>query len=319
MENCNREEVTDIVDFSGSLPAEDIIYFDKPGQASLKKISFEGIRLLYGRLRFIRQSPVRIVSFGPYIEMLFLLSGSREMLFTESGTRARVSGGQHNLFYIPDTEFYLEPSLFQNESISMQVQFAEDYFNRFMPIENPLFAEFIARVQARQAVAMNVQSPSITPEMYSLLEGIVHCPREGFTKQLFIETSVLKLLLLQFDQYQIASGQRKNSKIKLHDVEKFEMVRAMLEENIAAAHSLGELSRKSGLNDFKLKKGFKELYGTTVFGYLNQLRMAKAQELLHNGTFSVAEIAEQCGYAYVQSFSTAFKKWFGVSPEKFRQ
>lgn len=318
MDNRNREEVTDTVDFSGSLPAEEIVYYDKPGQASLKKISFEGIRLLYGRLKFIRHSPVRIVSSGPYIEMLFLLSGSREMHFTESGLRARVSGGQHNLFYIPDSEFCLEPSLFQNESISMQVQFAEDYFNRFMPIENPLFAEFITKVKSRQATAMSMQSLSLTPEMYSLLEEIVHCPREGFTKQLFIETSVLKLLLLQFDQYQVFSGQKKPSKIKLHDMEKFEMVRNLLEDNIAAEHSLGELARKSGLNDFKLKKGFKELYGTTVFGYLNQLRMAKAQELLHDGT-TVAEIAEQCGYAYVQSFSTAFKKWFGVSPEKFRK
>jgi AraC-like DNA-binding protein len=159
----------------------------------------------------------------------------------------------------------------------------------------------------------------ITGEMYSILNDVVQCEKEGIIRQLFIETSVLKLLLLQFEQCGAVTKINEGNAVKPYDVEKYDLVKKLLEDNIAYSHSLGELSRKSGLNDFKLKKGFKELYGTTVFGYLHDLRMAKAQEMLRETERPVAEIAECCGYAYVQSFSTAFKNRYGITPEKYRK
>lgn len=289
------------------------------GETFIKKIDFSGVRLLYGKLKFIRPVPVQVINDSPYIEMYFSLAGSRDVYFTQSSHRSSVGAGYHNLFYIPDSNFYIEPSATEEESISVQIQFTEAYFRRFMPEEHSLLSAFLKKMDDKEFSVLSFGHLRITGEMYAILNDIVQCEKEGIIRQLYIETNVLKLLLLQFEQCGAVTGINEGNGVKQYDIEKYDLVKKLLEDNIAYGHSLGELSRKSGLNDFKLKKGFKELYGTTVFGYLHELRMTKAKEILRESERSVAEIAECCGYAYVQSFSTAFKSRYGITPEKFRK
>lgn len=285
------------------------------GDALIKKVDFSGIRLLYGRLKFIKPVPVRVISDSPHIEMFFSLAGSRDSHFVQSGTRASVGAGYHNLYYIPDDNFYIEPTADELESIYVQVQFTQDYFKRFLPEDHLLLEAFVNKMDKGEFSVLSAGHLRISSEMYAILNDIVHCEKEGIIRQLFIETNVLKLLLLQIEQC-ISVGE---DKIKQYDPEKFILVKKFLEENIAYEHSLAELSRRSGLNDFKLKKGFKALFGNTVFGYLHELRMVRAAQLLAEENMPIAEIAECCGYAYVQSFSTAFKRRYGTTPEKFRK
>lgn len=298
---------------------EGIPFYGGLGEALIKKIDFSGVRLLYGRLKFIKPVPVQVINDSPYIEMFFSLSGSRDSYFMQSNRRSTVTSGYHNLYYVPDNEFYIEPSVAEEENIYVQVQFTEAYFKRFMPASHSQLSAFIKKMGNREFSVLSPGNLRITGEMYAILNDIVHCEKEGVIRQLYIETNVLKLLLLQFEQC-MAGDMKADRPVKEQDVEKFTLVKKLLEDNIAHNHSLSELARSSGLNDFKLKKGFKALFGTTVFGYLHELRMLKAAELLHDDTAKpVSEIAECCGYAYVQSFSTAFKQRYGISPEKFRK
>lgn len=103
------------------------------------------------------------------------------------------------------------------------------------------------------------------------------------------------------------------SYLKGHDIEKIYFAKKILEQNIQTPCSLIELSRKVGLNDFKLKKGFKELLGTTVFGYLLTLRMAHAKLLLEQKR-SVSEVAHEVGYKNPHHFTAAFKKRYALLP-----
>jgi AraC-like DNA-binding protein len=81
---------------------------------------------------------------------------------------------------------------------------------------------------------------------------------------------------------------------------------------------LRELSRLVGLNQFKLKKGFKALFGCSVFGHLHARRMEEAKRLLLERNTPIGEVARYCGYQYVQHFSTAFRKKYGVTPGSLR-
>ncbi|PZR20491.1 MAG: hypothetical protein DI539_10595 [Flavobacterium psychrophilum] len=295
------------------------IPFSAIGNRLVRKIDFDGIRFLYGKLKFIRPIPVQVVNDAPYIVMFFSLAGSRDSYFTESNKRSTVAAGYHNLYYIPDSKFFIEPSATDEENIYVQVQFTQDYFRRFTPVDHSLLSAFVKKIDNREFSVLSFGNMRITGEMYAILNKMVQCDKEGIIKQLYIEANALKLLLLQFDQCGSVANVPKGKNVKQHDLEKFESVKEYLENNIAHNHSLTELSRRSGLNDFKLKKGFKELFGTTVFSYLHELRMSKAAELLRDEEKTIAEIAECCGYAYVQSFCTAFKQKYGISPEKYRK
>lgn len=92
----------------------------------------------------------------------------------------------------------------------------------------------------------------------------------------------------------------------------------IIEENMTEPPSLLELSRKIGINDSKLKKNFKLVFGNTVYGYLNDKRMIRASELLLNGELSVTEVFHQVGYKHVGYVSKIFKERFLCSPKHYK-
>jgi len=104
---------------------------------------------------------------------------------------------------------------------------------------------------------------------------------------------------------------------KKEEEEKLNLIRSYLHQHFLEELSLAKLCRVAALNEFKLKKGFKQLFGTTVFGYVKALQMKYACRLLEEERKQVEEVAYTLGYEYPQHFSTAFKKFFGSNPSKW--
>lgn len=78
------------------------------------------------------------------------------------------------------------------------------------------------------------------------------------------------------------------------------------------------LAHNFGTNEFKLKYGFKQLYGTTVFRFLKQERMKKGRLLIENTNLPIKTIAKMCGYTNGSHFSRDFRECFSLSPRKVR-
>lgn len=97
------------------------------------------------------------------------------------------------------------------------------------------------------------------------------------------------------------------------DLQKLFFLKGWLDIHYLEKLSLPDLARRCLLNEFKLKKGFRQAYGTTVFGYIRQLRMDHASQLLRTGC-PVTEAAFALGYEHPQHFSTAYKKYTGYQP-----
>lgn len=98
------------------------------------------------------------------------------------------------------------------------------------------------------------------------------------------------------------------------DREKIEKAREILLQHIGEPITIKELSRKVAINECYLKKGFKELYGTTVFDFYQSQRMEHARYLLYEKGLSVTEVSMMLGYSSISHFSTAFKKHTGIKP-----
>ena len=128
-------------------------------------------------------------------------------------------------------------------------------------------------------------------------------------RRLRLQTKVYELLhhFLQREEKAVVS-------LKTDDIDKILLAKKILEENIRVPHSLIELSRRAGINDYKLKRGFKQVVGDTVFGYLNQVRMEAAWKYLSEDKKTVGEVAFLVGYKNAQHFITAFKKRYAVLP-----
>lgn len=98
------------------------------------------------------------------------------------------------------------------------------------------------------------------------------------------------------------------------DREKIIKAREILIQHIGEPITIKELSRKVAINECYLKKGFKELYGTTIFDFYQGQRMEHARYLLYEKGLSVTEVSMMLGYSSISHFSTAFKKQTGLKP-----
>jgi AraC-like DNA-binding protein len=98
------------------------------------------------------------------------------------------------------------------------------------------------------------------------------------------------------------------------DREKIIKAREVLLQHIGEPLTIKELSRKVAINECYLKKGFKEMFGTTIFDFYQSQRMEHARYLLYEKGLSVTEVSVMLGYSSISHFSTAFKKHTGLKP-----
>lgn len=158
-----------------------------------------------------------------------------------------------------------------------------------------------------------VTSDQTNGRVNMLINEIMNAKQPVHIRRIYLEAKILELLSMQLE----ALEQKTNVKEQFpqKDVERLQQARALIEANIKTPCSLIELARKTGLNDFKLKKGFKAMYGNTVFGYLTDLRMEQAYRLLKEGR-SIAEVSDIVGYKNPHHFTAAFKKKYNLLPSK---
>jgi AraC-like DNA-binding protein len=178
--------------------------------------------------------------------------------------------------------------------------------------------------EIRELVAENHQSffndiNLITPAMRSALDQILNCPFTGNTRRIYLESKCLELIALKLEQFK--QGDRYDRKplcsLKPDDVDRIYLAQDILTKNADHPPSLMQLARQVGLNDFKLKLGFREIFGTTVFGYVHRHRMETARQLLSDRRMNVKEVAQAVGYANQSRFAAAFRKQFGINPKAY--
>lgn len=168
----------------------------------------------------------------------------------------------------------------------------------------------------------------ITPTMQLALQQMLDCPYQGVMKHMYLESKSIEVLTLWLDQAQASDSPDKvlcdratqpTIALRTTDIDRIHQAKEILLHQFENPPSLMALARQVGLNDCTLKRGFKQVFGTTVFGYLHQYRMEQARSLLLNKQCSVTEVARRVGYNNACAFSTAFRKKFGVSPRAVRR
>lgn len=157
-----------------------------------------------------------------------------------------------------------------------------------------------------------------TPEMFAIINQIENSNYSGNMKALFYEAKMTELFLLQIQQVQ----QRPTKNIfsyKEADKNKIYDVKYLIEKDFNDCITISKLAQLTGINKRKLMQGFKELFGTTIYQYVLDLKMQESRRLLLDENKYVNEVASLIGYKNPQHFIVAFKKKFGFSPGKLKE
>jgi AraC family transcriptional regulator len=150
----------------------------------------------------------------------------------------------------------------------------------------------------------------------SVLDSLLNHSYSGSMENIFVNAKVHELLLYSLECLVDEKEEGFSCKFLANDLdrEKILNAREVLLKHIGDPITIKELSRKVAINECYLKKGFKEIFGTTIFDFYQQQRMEHAKYLLYEKGLSVTDVSALLGYSSISHFSTAFKKHTGLKP-----
>jgi AraC-like DNA-binding protein len=268
------------------------------GRIKVDECWFDGICAIYGVLHSAQSFSIRLDYPKPCRILLFSLDGKLE---ADTGrTLIRMNKGNCS----SACRANLNVNIFIHPNSTMLAICIDELFMEKLSAQGTLSADI-------KNYSDHLIKKDLTTKAQSISKNILDNNQPLYIKRLLLEAGIVDLLIKLYQPEETTSQPIFNDADKTRLLE----ARNIVEQNLKHPCSLIELSRKTGLNDFKLKKGFKALFDNTVFGYLAELRMNLAYKLLKDGR-TVSEVAETVGYKNAHHFTAAFKKHFDILPSK---
>lgn len=250
----------------------------------------------------------------PFVEMNFIMEGSLYQTHEGILYRHLYEKGYNNLLFNPNS--WEENELIGSGNYRIfTAHFVPEKMTALLSGYIPEFAHLAEKIERGDPFVLHAPGNFITSKMKYIIDGIWQCPEPAGLRKLYLESNILELLSLQcatLVSKEIAGGH--GPAISASDREKLYFARDIMLLNLGNPPSLSELSAQCGLNEFKLKKYFKQVFQTSVFGFVQSQRLEEAKRMIYQGGKNISEIAYELGYAHPQHFHRAFKKRFGMAP-----
>ncbi|REC47489.1 helix-turn-helix domain-containing protein [Chryseobacterium pennipullorum] len=282
------------------------------GDGFYHEICFGNVHISFGNISLTNRLQLYFESDFDTVEMHFALKGKSKATSGNFQKTVAFDSYQHNIIYAHKMQGKME---FDGPDMHvLEINLAPDFFKKFLPDHSGLFETFRNAIEKQSSSLIHPEHNRISLEMYGILNDIMHCDRKGTFKRIYLEAKVTELLLLQLEQ--LFDDGASASSLAKKDEEKIYAVRDFILSNLNAERSLNDLAHQVGTNEFTLKKGFKELFGTTVFGFWNDTKMELAKKMLLDSDLNISEISDLVGYKNPRHFSSAFKRKYNILPSK---
>lgn len=280
----------------------------------IKQINTDGLLLLDNRMTVWEETDFCIDAAGDCILMEFMLNADPVPDDFVSNKSINNSIGLHNIRYTNNlSKTYL---LHKNTTLdSFHILLSKDFYYKLIGKTNKVQNELADHIENDLNFELSENYLPMTFGLTGIINEVRTCTRTGSFQRMCLEIKILQLLLLQFEQYHNVSVQLP-SKQNLHqdDIEKVKFAKNILDDNFNNPPTIKQLSQMAGVNESKLKAGFKTIFNTTIHSYVLKLRMDKANQLVKEQNLQVKEVAMELGYKNPSHFSAAFKKHFGFLP-----
>lgn len=153
--------------------------------------------------------------------------------------------------------------------------------------------------------------------LQALTAQIMNCPIRGVERELYIGGKAMQLAALAISSCLSQASSEDVQQLSSREIDRIRQSRELLIAAMQSPPSLERLAQQVGLNVRKLSSGFRRVYGSSVFGFLQEYRLEQAYKLIASGEMSVSEAAFHVGYGAAH-FATIFRKRFGISPSSLR-
>lgn len=289
------------------------------GRGTIKEIQInKGISIIFTDRRLNNNLIFMSQTSPPALFFCFCIRGvstaSLSKLKWDIGSRP----GKCDLLYAPDEVPVVEEPSGQRVSFVI-IKVLPSFINSLLNGHMDEFPKELKWIVNESKQTLYYRSGVMNDSMHMAATQMLGCPYQGIMKQVYLESKIQELIILFLAHFVVGQKHASNSlALSSTHVQRIYEARDILIYNMESPPTLTELAKKIGVCPTKLKTGFREVFGTTVFDYLKKQRLNLAKQLLAEEGKSPTEAAFEVGYASIPSFYRAFVKEFGATPGSFR-
>ncbi|MDR2121486.1 MAG: AraC family transcriptional regulator [Flavobacteriaceae bacterium] len=248
---------------------------------------------------------------GDYICLPLLVTGESRIITEQND----IDKGLIQLFYQKQTHMEIKMQGNEERVSYLAIIFSRNFYTELLSGEKWANKDDLyTSVKNGDFISYCEKRIPVNYSIYQILQEIKSNSYEGIYKKYFIETKLRELFFVIHVSYVLKSNSYPG--IKPDVIQKLEKAKGYLGLHFNESPTIKQLSRIVFLNEFKLKSGFKLLFGSTIHEYVIRLRMKKAKEMLLKN-YSVNEISAYLGYKSTSHFIGAFKKYYGETPKRY--
>ena len=267
-------------------------------------------------LRFQNESPEnyhvkRHVNQG-LIQFHFGIKGKAKFIFNMGNYALDLKEEKALLFYNPQKELPLDLEIAPNTWV-ISVLISIQKFHSLFTSESGNIPFLSEENKDRKYYTES----DISPSMAIVLSQLFHYNLNPAIKNLYYKGKGYELLSLYFNRSEDPDAEQCPFLNDEENVLKIKKAKEIIIQNMAEPPGLEELADQVGLGLKKLKMGFKQIYGDTVYGFLLDYKLDYARQLLDSGSYNVNEVGLKIGYSTGSHFIAAFKKKFATTPKKY--
>lgn len=247
-----------------------------------------------------------------YIQFHFCLKGSAKFIFNEGRYALEVAEDQSLLLYNTQLDLPVNLELNPNSgmiSVIMSIRRFHSLFSKE--------ADYIHFLSAENKDKKYYSQEAVSPAIAVILSQIMTYNLHPTIKALYLRAKVYELMALYFNRNEEFDMDQCPFLADEENVKRIRKAKEIIISRMAEPPTLNELSEEIGLSLKKLKEGFKQVYGDSVYGFLFDYKMEYARKILETNQYNVNEVGLKVGYSTASHFIAAFKKKFGTTPKKY--
>ncbi|ASV30069.1 AraC family transcriptional regulator [Maribacter cobaltidurans] len=247
-----------------------------------------------------------------YIQFHFCLKGGGKFVFNQGNYALEVSEENSLLLYNTQLDLPLNLMLSPNSWMVSVVMSIRKFHSLFS--NEAGYIPFLS--EENKEKKYYAQEP-VSPAIAVVLSQIINYNLHPTIKSLYLKGKIYELIALYFNKNTDADVEQCPFLVDEDNVKRIRKAKEIIISNMAEPPTLTELSKEIGLSLKRLKEGFKQIYGDSVYSFLFDYKMEHARKLLESGQYNVNEIGLKIGYSTSSHFIAAFKKKYGTTPKKY--
>ena len=257
------------------------------------------------------QSFTREVS-SSYVQFHFCIKGAANLIFNDGNYILPLADDNSLLLYNPQIDLPLNIEV-NSKSWVISVLLPIKKFHGLFSSE----ANYITFLSEENKGRKYYKDAKISPSKAIVLNQMMNYNLHPSVKPLYFKGKAYELLSLYFNRPADADVEQCPFLIDEENVAKIKNAKKIIISRMVEPPTLQELADEIKLPLNRLKEGFKQIYGDSVFNFLFDYKMEVARQLLATGSHNVNEVGLKVGYSTSSHFIASFKKKFGTTPKKY--